>query len=193
MTNPIRKFTAATALALSLALAFPAAAQAQTDTTTTTTTTSTTPAATTSTGASGAGFGVGAAAFLTGPVGDLPALSLVYDLQRIHFEGMLALSRAGDPATTAFFFGARGWYHLHDGTNSDFSLGGGLGFLNNNPPGDASDTFILLEPGMQARVFLTPNFTLNAVGGLSFVFGDADAINLGGQLMSSLGFTYFFR
>ena len=148
---------------------------------------------------SGAGIGVGAAAFLSGIAG----LDVVYDLPLFHVEGLFGFRSvkpgggANAATVTTTQFGARGWYHIHRGISSDFSLGGGLG-VNTQSGGGASATATLIEPGMQARVFLTPNFSLHAVGGLSFVFGD----NLGGsvrgivlapQVTADFGFTYFFR
>lgn len=185
-------------LLLALAMLSPVAAQAQTETTTTTTTTTPPPAVVSNRG-SGAGLGVGAAAFLAGP----PALNVVYDLSTFHIEGLVSFITQdvgpGDDTATFFQFGVRGWYHLHTGTNSDFSLGGGMGILTNSNGPAPSTTATLIEPGMQARVFLTPNFTLNATAGFTFVFGDAvgndsfTGYSLGGQLLGGLGLTYFFR
>ena len=121
----------------------------------------------------GAGLGVGASAFVGGLVGP----SVVYDLPRFHLEGVLGFSRvdnggAGDTSNTRFQFGARGWYHLHQGVNSDFSIGGGFGVRTINNGNGASNTATLLEPGAQARVFLTPNFTFNGTLGFVFALGD---------------------
>lgn len=150
---------------------------------------------------SGAGLGVGAAAFVSG----LAGLDVVYDLPRFHVEGILGFSSLdnvnngnNNQTITAFQFGARGWYHLHVGQSSDFSLGGGLGVRTVSGGGQPSATATLIEPGMQARVFLTPNFTLNFTGGLSLVFGDSTqnatkGFGLGTQLLGGIGFSYFFR
>ncbi len=158
-------------------------------------------------GSGGSGLGVGVAAFLSGFTG----VEGVYDQPKWHAEALLGFSSrtpatgGNRPTTTAFGIGARGWYHLHTGVSSDFSLGGGLGLesfsTSSNGP---SDTRISLEPGMQARVFLTPNFDLHATAGISLVFGrnenpnqdttgNTTGISLTGQLLAGLGFTYFFR
>ncbi len=186
MTKSILKFTVAFAL-LALTLAAPGRAQAQT-----------TPSAVATGGSgAGAGLGVGAAAFVAG----LTGFDVVYDLSRFHVEGLLgfnSLATGNNQTRTSFQFGARGWYHLHAGTNSDFSLGGGLGLLTASGGGGPSVTATLIEPGMQARVFLTPNFAFNLTGGLSMVFGDTvgntiKGFGLQAQLLGGIGFPYFFR
>jgi hypothetical protein len=174
---------------VALSLTAPAAAAAQ-------------PVLGTGNGSGGAGLGVGAAAFLSG----LAGVEVVYDQPRWHIEGLLGFdSRDGNgpgaPSTTNFTFGVRGWYHLHQGTNSDFSVGGGVGFdhfsasLNNNT---ASGTETFFEPGAEARVFLTPNFALFGLAGFTLAFGDVTngnntGIALASQVNAAFGFTYFFR
>ena len=193
MTKSVLRFSAASALLLAASLSAPGMALAQSDTTPPPVTSTTTTSA-----GSGAGLGVGAAAF----VGGLSGLNAVYDLPRFHLEGLLAFSSLDPPGPgptiTRFQIGARGWYHLHEGSHSDFSLGGGFGLRTASGGGGPSSTATLLEPGMQARVWLTPNFTINATAGFSFVFGDnVDGVSTGfvldAQLLSGLGFTYFFR
>jgi hypothetical protein len=150
-------------------------------------------------GGGGAGIGVGAAAFLSGIAGP----EVVYDQPRFHVEGLLGFRSekpgpGGNPATiTTFQVGARGWYHLSRGFNSDFSIGGGVGIVTLSG-GGASDTATTIEPGFQARVFLTPNFGLHATGGLSFTFGDntngvVKGVALSPQFTGGFGFAYFFR
>jgi hypothetical protein len=151
-------------------------------------------------GSGGAGLGIGAAAFIGGMTG----VEVVYDLPRFHLEGLIGFE-SRDAAVgaltrtrTEFTFGARAWYHLHQGTNSDFSIGGGIGFdnvsLSNN---GGSGTQIFVEPGAEARVFLTPSFALFGLAGFSMAFGDAtvtgNGFALASQLTAGFGFTYFFR
>ena len=153
-------------------------------------------------GSGGAGLGIGAAAFIGGMTG----VEVVYDLPRFHLEGLLGFVSRDSTATvlpstrTELTFGLRAWYHLHQGTNSDFSIGGGIGFdnvsfSNNGPAG--TQTFI--EPGAEARVFLTPSFALFGLVGFSMVFGDGNVTGngngfaLASQLTAGFGFTYFFR
>jgi hypothetical protein len=150
-------------------------------------------------GGGGAGIGVGAAAFLTGIAGP----EVVYDQPKFHVEGLLGFQSvkpgggANPPTLTTVQFGVRGWYHLHRGVSSDFSIGGGVGLVTFSG-GGASDTATSIEPGFQARVFLTPNFGLHATGGLSFAFGDNTGpvnkgVGLSSQFTGSFGFAYFFR
>jgi hypothetical protein len=148
----------------------------------------------------GAGIGVGAAAFLSGVAGP----EVVYDQSRFHIEGLLGFrsvkpgNQANPPTQTTLQFGVRGWYHLSRGVNSDFSVGGGVGVQTFSGTG-VSQTATALEPGIQARVFLTPNFTLHVTSGLSFTFGDnvnggaTRGIALATQFLGGFGFAYFFR
>lgn len=190
MTKSLSKLSAAGGLLLTMTLLSPAAAFAQGDSA---------PAVVVTSNRGGAGLGVGAAAFLGGLAGP----SVVYDLARFHIEGLVGFSRtnngdARDTSTTRFQFGARGWYHLHQGVNSDFSIGGGFGIRTFNDGNGRSANATLIEPGAQARLFLTPNFTFNGTLGFTFVLGDAaDGVSTGWaldtQLLGGIGFTYFFR
>jgi hypothetical protein len=152
-------------------------------------------------GSGGAGLGVGAAAFLGGMTG----VEVVYDQPRWHLEGLLGFNSRdvnngpNPPIRTEFTFGVRAWYHLHQGSNSDFSIGGGVGFDHvsvSNNGGSGTQTF--LEPGAQARIFLSPNFALFGLAGFTLDFGDNvggvnSGVALGSQLTAGFGFTYFFR
>lgn len=145
----------------------------------------------------GAGIGVGAAQFLSG----LSGLQVVYDMRQFHIEGVFGFDsvNTGGPMNTRvtnFQFGARGWYHLHMGSNSDFSLGGGAGVIAVS--GGGSPTAMVLEPGMLGRAFLTPNFALHVTAGVTMRFGDGiggtnPGFGLGAELLGGFGFTYFFR
>jgi hypothetical protein len=154
--------------------------------------------------AAGAGLGIGASAFVSGMVGP----TVVYDMGSFHLEGLLGFDRrnAGGPnppSITTVDVGASGWYHLHAGDRSDFSVGGGLGFMVVSPSQGNSATGIVLEPGVQARVFLSDNFALSGRLALDFVFGDGvgapplggmnEHVALAAQIVTGFGFTYYFR
>lgn len=147
----------------------------------------------------GAGLGFGAVGWL----GGLAGAQVVYDQAMFHIEGTLSYlhtspAAAMAPSASNFQFGAGGWYHLFRGVNSDFSIGGGAG-LNYASAAGASTTWFDLEPGAEARVFLTPNFVLSGRVGFAITFGDNNTstnIGLGGQTTGStagFGFTYFIR
>jgi hypothetical protein len=146
----------------------------------------------------GAGLGFGAVAWLS----TLAGAQVVYDQTMFHIEGTLSYLHTSPPGMapsgSTFQFGAGGWYHLFRGVNSDFSIGGGAG-LNYASAAGASTTTFDLEPGAEARVFLTPNFALSGRVGFAITFGDNNAptnIGLGGQTTGStagFGFTYFIR
>jgi hypothetical protein len=69
-----------------------------------------------------------------------------------------------------------------------------------------NQTFII-EPGVNARVFVTSNVAISGRVGLTMAFGDAtpatnnpngtrvqsSSVAMNGQVNGALGFTYFFR
>jgi hypothetical protein len=140
------------------------------------------------------GLGVGAASMLRGPSG----LNVVFDGGRWHADAILGI--AGDDGAgpgfgggTVIDLGARGWFHLHNSSNADFSLGGGLGFQLLDPDGPAeSINFISIDIGAQIRAFVTSNVALSAFAGLAVLAGDADGFALDGQPVGALGLTYYF-
>jgi hypothetical protein len=138
------------------------------------------------------GLGIGAASMLRGPSG----LNVVFDGGRWHADAILGIE--GDDGGvggggTAIGLGARGWFHLHNSSNADFSLGGGLGFslLDPDGPGDSINV-ITIDIGAQIRAFVTSNVALSAFGGLTVLAGDADGFALDGQPVGILGLTYYF-
>jgi hypothetical protein len=143
----------------------------------------------------GGGIGIGAVEWLSG----LTGAEFVYDQPMFHLEGVLGydhISHANNTAESTFSIGVSGWYHLARGTNADFSIGGGAAIFYDSPPGNNSSTHFALEPGAQARVFLTPNFALSARVGIAVIFGDNNSdttLLIAGQRTAALGFTYFFR
>jgi hypothetical protein len=153
----------------------------------------------------GNGLGIGVAAFVSGLAGP----QVVYDFGIWHIEAILGFDRrdgggAMPPTITTFNFGVSAWYHLNIGESSDFSLGGGFGFINQSSSPGGSNNATVLEPGAQIRVFLTPNVALHARLGVSMVFGDnvggndaitgmSPHISLGAYPAGGFGLTYFWR
>ena len=183
------------------ALATPAFAQ---DATPPATTTAPPHVARTSGDVGNGGLGVGAEAFVSGLAGP----EVVYDAGSWHLEGLIAFDRRpanngpNPPDRSIFDFGVAGWYHLHVGANSDFSLGGGFGLLTVSQGGNTATGFEF-EPGAEIRVFVTPNVAVSGRLGFVLAFGDqtGNALNqqlaLNGQTtggpIAGLGLTYFFR
>lgn len=151
--------------------------------------------------AGGAGIGVGASLTLTGRgPGGVPSGQFVYDVALFHIEGLFGFfsQNVGPMANTRqteWVFGVGGWYHLHRGSSSDFSLGAVIA-IDTVSGGGASNTITSFEPGAQARAFVTPNVAVFGRVGFGFNFGDTGngtQIGLGGQPLAAFGFTYFFR
>ena len=148
----------------------------------------------------GAGIGVGVTQTIvsSGPLGAVG--QFVYDQSIWHLEGLFGFGSqpvgGGDDRATTLVFGAGGWYHLSQGSSSDFSLGGTIVVGTTSGPGD-STTVTAFEPGALIRAFVTPNVAVFGRGGLAFVFGDTGSggteIGLGGQVTGAFGVTYFFR
>jgi hypothetical protein len=146
----------------------------------------------------GAGIGIGASLSLSGLGAFGPAGQFVYDASIFHVEGLLGFNTfegAGGERQTEYAFGVGGWYHLHRGSSSDFSVGALIGIDTTSGPGP-STTVTVFEPGAQVRAFVTPNVAAFGRVGLAFIFGDTGSgtnVGLGGQPTGSFGFTYFFR
>ncbi len=148
-------------------------------------------------------IGVGAEVWLAPTVGNNPnpltGAEFVYDMPVFHIEGVLGFNHTSQngASTTGVSVGVAGWYHLARGTNADFSVGGGAGLIYASAMGAGnSSTGFTLEPGAEARVFLSPNFALSCRVGFAISFGDNNAptsFTLNGQTTGGLGFTYFFR
>lgn len=131
------------------------------------------------------GIGVGVESMLSGPSGP----TLVYQTPTFHVEGILGVF---DRPNTSILLAGRFYYQVHSGELSDFSVGGGLGLLNTDAPGD-NDTDIHLEAGAKIRVFLAPNVALSSSLGMAVVADDAnDTAIIAGRLQGTMGITYFF-
>lgn len=137
---------------------------------------------------SGHGFGIGAESTLTGVTG----AALVYDAGNWRIDGLLAFSSQGG---TDLALAGRFWYVLHTGESSDLSIGGGLGLVDGDGgPMNDNDLDVHIEAGAQIRAFITSNVALSAAGGFGFVIDDGDDfLGFGGQLIGSMGVTYFFE
>ena len=151
---------------------------------------------------SGRGLGIGAVAPLAGVggiggffgLGAAPAIE--YDLGDYHIDAHLifATGEAGGPPpfggdVTTIGLGGRFWYHLFMHDASDFSVGGGVSFVNVNPDGADSSTSIFAEAGGKIRMFLVPQVALSSSFGLVLGLADADGVALGGQVLG--GITYY--
>jgi hypothetical protein len=138
-------------------------------------------------------FGLGIADTLGGPTG----LNGVFDAGVWHAELTMGLSSSN--STSRIDLAGHGWFHLHTGASSDFSVGGGLSMDRLDPPGDRpagggsnAVTTIGIDLGFQIRAFLTANVAISATGGLSVLTGDGDGFVFGGQPIGAFSFTYFF-
>jgi hypothetical protein len=145
---------------------------------------------------SGGAIGIGALQWLRAGGTDA---EFVYDQPMFHVEvglGYDHTSHADNTSDSNFRFGVGGWYHLSRGSMADFSIGGAVRMIYASGPGGGSGTNFDLEPGAEARVFLSPNFALSGRVGFAITFGDNQqdtVFSLGGQTVGAVGFTYFFR
>ncbi len=133
--------------------------------------------------------GVGVQGLLAAP-GTLFGPTLVYQSSSFHIEGILAFSDIGNQ--TDLGLAGRFWYAVHQTDRSDFSVGGGLGFLIDDQ-GNTNDLNIEIDLGAQLRAFIVPNVSLNASLGFVVVTNDgANTIAATGGLLATTGITYFF-
>jgi hypothetical protein len=117
--------------------------------------------------------------------------SLNYDAGKFHVGGFLSILDPGGPDNTTIELGGRFYYHVHSTAMADFGIGGTLGMLNFDE-GDERGTAILIEPGIQVRVFLQANVALSLGVGLSIGAADADGVALVGNATGAAGFHYYF-
>ena len=92
----------------------------------------------------GAGIGIGATVTLSGLGAFGPAAQFVYDAVDLPHRGPARLQQPSrSPAAIAhsdYVFGVGGWYHLHRGSSSDFSVGGAdLASTRPPDPGGVAD------------------------------------------------------
>ena len=134
-------------------------------------------------------FAIGTDVFVAIP--PLAGPTVTYQTPQFHIDGIL--SYGDSDAVTTMGLGGRFFYELHSTQASDLSVGGGLGFLNVDF-GDESDTAILFEAGGKIRAFLAPSVAFNASVGLGYIsgLGEQDLILFGGQLLGTIGISYFF-
>jgi hypothetical protein len=145
-------------------------------------------------------IGVGAEFGLNAETG---GASMNYDAGKFHFGGFLGLFDGGGDNDTDYTLGARFYYHLHDTPQSDFGVGGSIGFAsidhrNIAPLERRSDLYF--EPGIQFRAFISSNVALSFTAGISFGLVDADGAVITGQTIGGAGLVatggvhyYFFR
>jgi hypothetical protein len=148
-------------------------------------------------GLAGGAIGLGAmVSFAPANAGDV---LFVYDTSMFDLDAALGYGHASqnNVSTSDFRFGIGGWYHLARGSMADFSIGGTVGLLyNSGLLYNGSYTSFAIDPGAQARLFLSPNFALLARFGVDITFGDnnqATTFNIGGATFANFGFAYFFR
>jgi len=151
------------------------------------------------------GIGVGVETMLTGSLTDYTGgaypggVTVTYDSGTFYAGGMLTFLNVENGANVVGI-GGRFYYPVHHGSSSDFALGGGLEIINNNPDGPpAADTSVHLEIGGRIRAWLTRNVALDAGVGVGILMADnggaapdQTAFGLVGDLVSTLGVTYFF-
>ena len=140
-------------------------------------------------------LGIGIADTLGGPTG----INGVFDAGPWHAEATLGLASAN--STSRIELAGHGWFHLHSGASSDFSVGGGLSLDRVDPPGDKpaaagggsnAQTTVGIDLGFQIRAFVTSNVAVAATGGLQVLTGDGDGFVIGGQPVGAFSLTYFF-
>ena len=138
-------------------------------------------------------IGVGAEAQLNGPGG----AALVYDMGKVRINGILEFASSNG---TRIGLGGRVLWVVHQGGSADFSVGGGLGLINNNPegPGDSA-TDIRMEALAQIRAFLTTNVAVSSSLGFGVNLNDGavgrndDEFTFGAQFLTNAGLVYYFR
>ena len=122
----------------------------------------------------GGGIGIGAVAFLSG---GLTGGQFVYDQAMFHVEALLGYQHISPPDNGGSDLELQirrrpAGITWPAASNSDFSIGGCAGLLYTSPARRQFADPFSLEPGAEARVFLTPNFALSGRVGFAITFGD---------------------
>lgn len=162
----------------------------------------TAPAPTTT--SSSSSIGVGVQTFITGDLvpglGNTPAPGLptvTYDAGKFHIDGSLVFALI-DNVADVFGLAGKAYVRLHEGSRSEFFLGGGLMLLNIDPDVGSGGTDIHLEASAKIRAWLTPNVAVHTSVGIGVVMGDEDnntpdVIGLAGRLLATVGISYHFK
>jgi hypothetical protein len=136
--------------------------------------------------------GVGAEVGLNGLTG---GASVNYDAGPFHVGGFLGFQDGNMDDDTDYTLGARFYYHVHDTTMSDFSVGVMVGFFSRDDQNvmvDNRNSEVYFEPGAQIRAFISNNVALSFTAGISFGLADANGAGLGAQLQGVAGVHYYF-
>jgi hypothetical protein len=141
-------------------------------------------------------FGLGAAItfFTPGAALGVGSISATYDLGPVHFDALFGLVW-DDAGPNSLSGSLRAFVLLHRGPIADFSvgLGGSLGYIERED--GATDLTWQIMGGGKIRVFVGgKNVAISATigAGVSFV-DDSGVVVVGGRLLGSAGFVYFFR
>lgn len=141
-------------------------------------------------------FGLGAAVTLSTPgtVFGLGSISATYDLGPVHFDALFGLAW-DDEGPSSLSGGLRGFVLVHRGPIADFSLGAGgsVGFIERVD--GSTDLTWQVTAGAKMRAFIGgKNLAVTATigAGVSFV-DESGVVIVGGRLLGSAGFVYFFR
>lgn len=121
--------------------------------------------------------------------------SVNYDAGPFHVGGFLGFQDGSMNDDTDYTFGARFYYHVHDTTMSDFSVGVMVGFFSRDDRQvleDNRNSEVYFEPGAQIRAFISNNVALSFTAGISFGLADASGAALGAQLQGLGGVHYYF-
>jgi hypothetical protein len=150
-------------------------------------------------------------------IGGITGATFVYDTGKLHFHALAGFGKLDadrGPDASVFGLGGRVFFVVHSTPQSDFSIGGGLAFLaaeGTSLQGDDDETNLHVEAGGHLRVFLVPNIALGASLGLALILANEDddllsqstfpfssvaaegGMVFGGQVLSTVGITYFFQ
>lgn len=141
-------------------------------------------------------FGLGAAITVSTPGTPLAvgSISATYDLGPVYFDALFGLLW-DDAGPNSLSGSLRAFVLLHRGPIADFSLGagGGLGYLELED--DSTALTWQVSGGAKMRAFIGgKNAAVTATIGAGVAFiDDTGVVLVGGRILGSAGFVYFFR
>lgn len=139
-------------------------------------------------GGSNGSIGVGTESQLS----TVSGISMNYDAGRFHAGWLLGFSDLPGSKNSILQLGGRLFWHAGSSSDSDFSIGGQVGYdRRNDSIGNPIDS-LFIEPGFQIRAFISNNVALSFSGGIVIGTADADGLSISGQLTAGAGVHYYF-
>ena len=148
--------------------------------------------ATSMTARSSSRLGIGAEALAVDGIPPTTGIAVRYDGHFFQADAVIGFSYVDNVATN-IALGGRFFLPVHRGERADLSVGCGVLLLTVDPKNGDSTIGLAIDAGVRARLFLSANMAVFLGTGLSVqAIEDSSRMGIGGHLLGSAGFAYFF-